>query len=136
VPGSPEQSLLIQAVSHTHERLKMPPQEKLKDSEIAALSDWIRAGAFWPESVSKTVAEAHPKGAITSQQRAFWSLKPVHKPALPEVKDKSWGKTPIDRFVLARLEATGLKPLPPADKRTWIRRVTFDLLACLPLLKK
>jgi len=132
VPGIPEQSLLIQAVSHTHERLKMPPQEKLKDSEIAALSDWIRAGAFWPESASKTVAEAHPKGAITSQQRAFWSLKPVHKPALPEVKDKSWGKTPIDRFVLARLEANGLKPLPPADKRTWIRRVTFDLIGLPP----
>ena len=54
VPGSPEQSLLIQAVSHTHERLKMPPQEKLKDSEIAALSDWIRAGAFWPESAPKS----------------------------------------------------------------------------------
>ena len=46
VPGSPEQSLLIQAVSRTHERLKMPPQEKLRDTEIAALSDWIRAGRF------------------------------------------------------------------------------------------
>src|SRR5262245_15431527 len=120
VPGNPEQSLLIQAVSRTLERLKMPPQEKLKDTEIAALSDWVRAGAFWPESAPKSTADPHPKGVITPQQRAFWSLRPVSKPPLPAVKDKTWPKTAIDYFVLARLEGQGLKPLPAADKRTWI----------------
>jgi hypothetical protein len=132
VPGSPEQSLLIQAVSHTHERLKMPPQEKLKDAEITALSDWIRAGAFWPESAPKSVVDAHQRGGITPQQRAFWSLQPVRKPSLPVVKDKNWPKTTIDHFVLARLEAQGLKPVPAADRRTWIRRVTFDLIGLPP----
>jgi len=132
VPGSPEQSLLIQAVSHTHARLKMPPQEKLKDAEIAALSDWIRAGAVWPESASTEVIKGQAKGAITAQQRSFWSLQPVRKPSLPAVKDKSWPRTTIDHFVLARLEAQGLKPVPAADKRTWIRRVTFDLIGLPP----
>lgn len=132
VPGSPEQSLLIQAVSHTHERLKMPPQEKLKDAEIAVLSDWIRAGAVWPESAPKATADANPEGAITAQQRAFWSLQPVRKPPLPAVKDKGWPRTTIDHFILARLEAQGLKPVPAADKRTWIRRVTFDLIGLPP----
>jgi len=132
VPGSPEQSLLIQAVGHTHERLKMPPQEKLKDVEIAWLSDWIRAGAPWPESASRATSEAHPTGVITPQQRSFWSLQPVRKPALPAVKDKSWLQAPVDSFVLARLEEKGLKPVPAADKRTWIRRVTFDLIGLPP----
>ena len=131
VPGSPEQSLLIQAVSRTHERLKMPPQEKLRDTEIAALSDWIRAGAFWPESAPKSTADTHLK-VITPQQRAFWSLRPIAKPPLPTVKDKNWPKTAIDHFILARLEAQGLKPLPAADKRTWIRRVSFDLIGLPP----
>jgi mono/diheme cytochrome c family protein/cytochrome c553 len=132
VPGNPEQSLLIQAVSHTHERLKMPPQERLKEAEIAALSDWIRRGAFWPEAVPGSTTATQATGAITAQQRSFWSLQPVRKPALPEVKDRSWPKSPMDRFVLAPLEAQGLKPVRAADKRTWIRRVTFDLTGLPP----
>ena len=76
VPGSPEQSLLIQAVSRTHERLKMPPQEKLKDSEITALSDWIRAGAFWPESAPKSTADPHPKESSLLSNAPFGRCGP------------------------------------------------------------
>ena len=86
VPGDSARSLLIQAVSHTHERLKMPPQEKLKEAEIAALTAWIQAGAPWPERKSNDLSEAHHKESIASQQRALWSLQPVRKPALPHVE--------------------------------------------------
>ncbi len=136
VPGNPEQSLLIQAVSRTHERFKMPPQEKLKEAEVAALIEWIRAGASWPESAPRTKGGEKTTGFITKQQRAFWSLQPVRKPALPQVRDKRWPQAPIDYFVLARLEASGLKPMQAADKRTWIRRVTFDLTGLPPTFEE
>ncbi|MBI3667970.1 MAG: PSD1 domain-containing protein [Acidobacteria bacterium] len=133
VPGNPEQSLLIQAVSHTHERLKMPPQGNLKDTEIADLVAWVKAGAIWPEL--KETPAAAPKGkdyVITPSQRAFWSFQPARKPDPPKVKDKSWPKASIDHFILAKLEERGLKPVKPADKRTLIRRATYDLIGLPP----
>ena len=105
VPGEPEQSLLIQAVSYTHERLKMPLQQpRLSDREVADLSAWVKAGATWPENP----AAAAPKGPayrITPEQRAFWAFQPVRKPAPPDVKNRSWAQSPIDRFLLAKMEA-------------------------------
>src|SRR5262245_49602925 len=106
VPGNPEQSLLIQAVRRTHERIKMPPQGKLKDEEIADLVAWIGAGASWPATAGITVQT--PEYAISPQQRAFWAFQPVHKPTLPEVRDKNWAQSPIDRFILVKLEQKGL----------------------------
>src|SRR5688572_16362900 len=100
VPGEPDKSLLIQTVSHTHERLKMPMQgNKLKESEIADLKAWVLAGAIWP----KTVASAGPVASgtsyvITPEQRAFWSFQPVRQPPQPTVKNKSWPKSAIDFF--------------------------------------
>ncbi len=132
VPGDSARSLLIQAVSHTHERLKMPPQEKLKEAEIVALTTWIQAGAPWPERKSNDLSEAHHKESIASQQRALWSLQPVRKPALPHVRNRSWPKVPIDYFVLSRLEEKGLTPVKAAEKRTWIRRLTYDLTGLPP----
>jgi len=69
---------------------------------------------------------------LTDAQRNFWSFRPVKKPPTPSVKDAKWCANPIDRFVLAKLEATDLKPAPPADRRTLIRRVTFDLIGLPP----
>lgn len=134
VPGQPEQSLLIQAVSHTHERLKMPPQGKLTAEEIAHLTAWVKAGAYWPEEQPGRKSETVRGGSyvITPQQRAYWAFQPVRKPALPAVKDTSWVRSPIDRFILAALESRGLKPVQPADKRTWIRRASFDLIGLPP----
>ena len=126
---NPDDSLLIQAVSHTHPRLKMPPTGKLKDEEIADLREWIKAGAEWPET---PVTKALPAYVITSEQRAFWAFQPVRKPALPAVQDERWVKNPIDRFILAKLEQNGLKPAGPAGKRALIRRATFDLIGLPP----
>src|SRR5947207_6688704 len=69
---------------------------------------------------------------ITPAQRAFWSFQPLKKSGLPEVKNAAWAKTPIDRFILAKLEAQGLAPGKPADKRSLIRRATFDLTGLPP----
>jgi hypothetical protein len=132
VPGEPDQSLLIQAVNYTHERLKMPLQQpRLRDQEVADLSAWVKAGAIWPDAP----AAAAPKGPqykITPEQRAFWAFQPVHKPALPEVKNQAWAQSPIDRFLLAKMESKGVVPVRLADKRTLIRRAYFDLIGLPP----
>ena len=130
---NPEASLLLQAVTHTHERLKMPPQGKLPDAEIAVLSSWIKAGAYWPAD-DKSASAAPAKGdyVITPEQRAFWSFQSVKRSEPPAVKDAGWVQGDLDRFVLAKLESSGLKPVRQASKRTLIRRATFDLTGLPP----
>jgi hypothetical protein len=131
VPGEPDKSLLIQAVQQTGE-LKMPKGGKLKPPEIQALSEWVKMGAPWPDS-PKTVAASKPTGkVITPEQKAFWSFQPLKQPAAPKIKETSWPKSDLDRFVLAKLEAEGLKPVAPADRRTLIRRATLDLIGLPP----
>lgn len=133
VAGKPDESLLIQAIRQTHERLKMPPNGKLKDQEIADIAEWVRAGAVWPEGAAASSPKpASPDYVITAEQRAFWSFQPVRKPIVPAVKDKAWPRSPIDSFVLAKLEAQGLKPAGMTDKRILIRRATLDLTGLPP----
>jgi mono/diheme cytochrome c family protein len=131
VPGKPDESLLIKAVTHTHERLKMPLNGKLSDQEIADLKSWIAGGAVWPES-AKIAPQPASKYAITAEQRAFWSFQPVRKTAPPSVRNKRWPRSPIDAFLLAKIEEAGLSPAPPADRRTLIRRATLDLTGLPP----
>src|SRR5262245_36502219 len=132
VPGEPEHSLLIQAVSYTHKRLKMPLQQpRLSDQEVADLSAWVKAGAIWPESPAASSSPS-PEYRITPEQRAFWAFQPVRKSAPPEVKNRAWVESPIDQFLLAKMEATGVVPVKPADKRTLIRRAYFDLIGLPP----
>ena len=128
VPGDPEHSLLVRAVRHTHERLKMPPNGKLSDREIADLAAWIQNGAAWPDAPAPKAAQY----MITAEQRGFWSFRPVRKPEPPAVKNRAWVQTPIDRFILAGLEARGRVPAGPADKRTLLRRATYDLTGLPP----
>jgi mono/diheme cytochrome c family protein len=134
VPGKPDESRLIRAVKHVDQRLKMPMAgDKLSEREIADLSQWIQAGAPWPEPAATSKPADAKKGfAITAEQKAFWSFQPLRKPPLPEVKDAGWTKNPVDRFILARLEAKGLKPVKPADKRVLLRRASYDLTGLPP----
>ena len=127
-PGDPDNSLLMQAIRQTHPRLKMPPGGKLKDEEIAAIATWVKSGAVWPAGPAKP-----PAYVITSEQRNFWSFRPVVEPAPPQVKDAKWARTPLDRFILAKLEAKGLAPAAAADRRTLIRRAYLDLTGLPPL---
>jgi hypothetical protein len=129
-PGDPDKSLLIQAVRQTGD-LKMPKGGKLKPAEVQALTEWVKMGAQWPEAKAAAVPSS-PGKVITPEQRAFWSFQPLKEPAVPAVKEKSWAKTNIDHFVLAKLEAKGMKPVSPADRRALIRRVTLDLTGLPP----
>ena len=131
MPGDPEKSLLIQAVRQTGD-LKMPKGSKLKPEEIQALAEWVKMGAPWPD-VAKTIpSPASPRYVITPEQRGFWSFRALREPQIPPVKNKSWAKADIDRFVLAKLEAQDMKPVGPADRRTLIRRATLDLIGLPP----
>lgn len=131
--GDPDNSLLIQAVRRTHERIKMPPPGKLPDEEIADLATWVKTGAIWPEARA-VVSPSNQKGeyVITAEQRAFWAFQPVRKPPLPRVKDHAWPKSPLDHFILSKLEEKVLRPVRPAKKRALIRRATFDLVGLPP----
>jgi len=131
VPGHPEDSLLIKVLTHTHERIKMPPADKLDDETIEHFKNWIHGGAVWPPSAPQPLS-APAEYQITPEQKSFWSFQPPRKPAVVKVKKRSWVRTPIDHFILARLEAKKLKPAPPADKRVLIRRATFDLTGLPP----
>jgi cytochrome c553 len=130
VSGKPDESLLIEAVGHRGD-IKMPPKQKLADAEIAALRRWVEIGAPWPAENADPKAASAPF-TITPEQRDFWSFQPVRGAPAPVVKDESWPAGTLDRFVLARLEAAGMKPSPSADRRTLIRRVTFDLIGLPP----
>ncbi len=128
IPGDPDGSLLLQAVRQMH-ALKMPPTGKLSATEIADLATWVKDGAVWGAAAASTKS---PDYAITAEQRSFWSFQPVHDPTPPAVRNQSLVQSPIDRFMLAKLEANGLQPARPAGKRALIRRVTFDLTGLPP----
>ena len=129
VPGKPEESLLMKAVDQTHERLKMPPSGKMKVEEIAAIREWIAEGAYWPTEAPAQTSKTS-EYVITPEHRSFWSFQPVKRPAVPEVKSPT--ASPIDNFIVAKLEAQGLQRAPRADKRTLIRRATIDLTGLPP----
>jgi cytochrome c553 len=130
VPGEPEGSLLVAAISHKNPELKMPPEKKLSDQEIADLTAWIKRGAPHPERSGNRPAPM-PKFDL-EQARKFWSFRPVLRQALPIVRDAAWPGSPLDAFVLHELEAKSLRPAKPADKATWLRRASFDLTGLPP----
>jgi len=130
VPGRPEQSPLITAVRY-NDTVKMPKKYKLKDDDVAVLVAWVQRGAPWAAATgAATIRTAGD--AIRPEDRAFWSFRPVADPPLPAVKDAKWYKRPLDRFILAKMEANSLHPVAPADKRTLLRRATFDLIGLPP----
>ncbi len=125
VAHKPADSLLIQAVRRTGE-LEMPPDEELSQEQIAVLEHWVKIGAPWPAGDSTSTDQR------AEAQRKHWAFQPVAVPELPEVRNSTWGKNPIDAFIMAQLESQGLQPSLPADRRTLIRRVTYDLLGLPP----
>ncbi len=124
-----DQSRLLQMLRHEGDVSGMPPEEKLSDDVIAAFEEWIRLGA--PDT-------REDKGPTAKEQRLdeamqHWSFLPPQVVKPPAVKDASWSRDPlIDNFILARLEAEGLKPARDANRRTLVRRVYFDLIGLPP----
>jgi hypothetical protein len=136
VPGDAAASHLYRHVAGQEQPL-MPLGGKLSDEEVGLLKAWIEAGAKWDPNVT-LAARAAPADAqtaskkFTEAQRKFWAFQKITKPPLPSVGSKSWVRTPVDAFVLARLEEKNLQPNPTADKVTLIRRAYFDLIGLPP----
>jgi len=126
VPGDPEKSLLIKAVRYTDPDLQMPKKQKLEDDQIAALEQWVKMGAPDPRVAGTG------KYSWSDNKTNHWAWQPVKRQQIPNVSDPGWCKTPVDNFILAKLDEKGLKPNPPTDKRTLIRRATFDLIGLPP----
>ena len=134
VPGKPDKSLLIKAV-HYGDKLQMPPKGRLKRTQVADLAKWVEQGAPWPDTSAKvrTVPPPDRSGMqVTDKDRQFWSFRPVADPPLPRVTAAAWPQTSVDYFTLAALEAKKLRPVAAADKRTLLRRATFDLIGLPP----
>jgi len=125
VPGKPDESVLIAAVRHTGDASAMPPEGKLKEQEIAALARWVELGAPWP---------TEPLGAPAAPGSAkdLWSLRPLRASEPPTAADPAWNQTEIDRFLHAAHLTQEISPVGLADKRTLLRRVTYDLTGLPP----
>jgi mono/diheme cytochrome c family protein len=136
VAGDLEKSLLVQAVRYGKPDLQMPPDEKLSDAQIADLVAWVKMGAPDPRGGETTAESTKPQAASADANaaRARFPYTAVTTPGVPKVKDATWPRGAIDRFVLSRLEAGGLKPAPLADKRALIRRATYDLTGLPPTI--
>src|SRR5688572_805206 len=131
-PGNPDASLLIEAIRHLSEDLAMPPENQLAPQVIADFETWIRMGA--PDSrATDTVAAVKASETIDwAAAREWWSFRPLAASKIPAVQNTRWAAGDLDRFVLARLEAASLKPAADADKRTLLRRATYDLTGLPP----
>ncbi len=126
VPGHPEKSLLIAAVKKTHAEVKMPPKKALTEEQIDDLAKWIKDGAAWPK-VRVPAAINRPNPAFDKLRKEHWAFQPIRETKVPVVNDAAWARDDIDRFLLAKMAAQGLKPVADADPIALIRRVTFDL---------
>jgi hypothetical protein len=125
IPGKSAESPLIRFVAGIDREIVMPPKERdrLSATEVGLLRAWIDQGAIWPDSAGRS-----------DDPLNWWSLRPLSRPALPQLSEQDTRRfrNPIDAFVLAKLREKGLQPSPEADRRTLIRRLSFDLLGLPP----
>jgi hypothetical protein len=122
-PGQPDSSLLIKAIHYRDPELKMPPAGKLSARQIGDLTRWVQMRAPYPPALAK---------AKDNSGHDHWAFRPPVDPPVPAVKSAAWPRSALDHFILAQLEAKGLQPAPPADRRTLLRRATFDLIGLPP----
>jgi len=126
----PEKSLLLEAVRY--ETYEMPPKGKLPPADIAVFEQWVRMGAPWPQEPEPVADGAPPPFDLEARKASHWCWQPIRSPELPAVKDAVWVRDDMDRFILAKLEERGFQPAPTVDRRTLIRRLSFDLIGLPP----
>ena len=126
----PAESLFVSAINYG-DVYQMPPKSKLPANEIAVLTRWVEMGLPWPKEAASKAGTVKPFD-LASRTSEHWCWQPVRKVDPPEIRQTDWPITETDRFILAKLEFKGLKPAPPADKRTLLRRVYFDLIGLPP----
>ena len=131
VAGDPAASRLVQAISYKQE-LKMPPSGKLTDEQIADLEAWVKMGAPDPRVAEAAPSTVAKKSYDWTEARKFWAFQPAKQPAVPNVANKRWVQSPVDSFIVSKLEQQGLEPAKPADRNTLLRRVTYDLTGLPP----
>jgi hypothetical protein len=135
VPGDPGRSLLVKAINHAGD-YHMPPSRKLAAEEIVALTEWVKQGAPWP--ADGPAAEQRTSAALLAREhrQRHWAYQPVVRPVFAMVNDATWPRGRVDGFVLSRLEAAGLTPSLEADRRTLIRRASYDLVGLPPTVEE
>ena len=133
VPGRPEESLLIKAISYADADLQMPPNKgdskKLADAQIAILTEWVKKGAPWPEAAKGQKMTARPRGVITDEDRKWWAIQPVAKVEPPVVEGV---KHPVDAFLFEKQKAAGISPAGLIAPERLVRRIYFDLIGLPP----
>ena len=131
-PGDPEKSKLIEAVRYKNRDLQMPPKSPLSSEQVRDLEQWVKLGA--PDPRTEAVAQTGGKRALTVEEgRQFWAFQPLANPSVPKVGNRQSAiGNPIDAFINAKLGEKKLAAAPAADKRTLIRRATFDLTGLPP----
>jgi hypothetical protein len=134
-PKNPAASSFLKAIGYADENLRMPPKGKMSDAEIAVLTKWVKDGLPFPADQLGDATQAHkPKGGVvTEEAKRYWVYQPVRRPAVPEITNhKSQITNLIDAFIRAKLDAKGLKPVPPADRVQLARRAYYDLWGLPP----
>jgi cytochrome c553 len=129
-PGTPEKSLLVEAVHYTNRDMQMPPKQQLPKEEIAVLEEWVRMGA--PDPRTEAPLAKKQTGMSLEAGRKFWSYAPVQKPAPPAVKDTAWPRSDLDRFTLAGMERAGVAPAADAPLPSLARRLYYNLVGLPP----
>lgn len=129
-PGDVDGSLFMAAVRY--ESYEMPPKGKLAEDEIKAFEKWIEMGAPWPAGDEPAESKGVPEFDLFEREAEHWVWRPIESPELPEVKASDWPRAELDHFVLAKLEAQGLKPAGDVDRAALVRRLYFDLIGLPP----
>jgi hypothetical protein len=135
VPLEPDRSLLVKAINHVGD-YHMPPTTRLPQDQIAALTEWVKIGVPWPagDTAPKAILSAADRAA--GDRQTHWAYQPVARPAIPMASAASWAASPLDALVLAKLGAAGLSPSLAADRRTLIRRLSYDLIGLPPTMEE
>ena len=129
--SQPAESHLLQAINYRE--LEMPPKGKLPAEKIAVLTKWVKLGVPFDPRLEKHVEEAPSRAPVVDEAaRNFWAFQPVKRPAVPKVNNAGWVQSPIDAFVLSKLEQANLQPAPAASKAALLRRAYYDLIGLPP----
>lgn len=134
VIGKGKESLIVRAMGHG-ETLQMPPEKKLPQEDILWVTKWIDAGAKWPNESPATTPATSPPGEpvqFSAEQLSHWAFQPATPVAIPTEVSREWCQSPIDAFIFETLQANQLRPAPATDRKTWLRRVTYDLTGLPP----
>ena len=136
VRGNPDDSLMVEAIRYQESDFQMPPKGKLNDSQIKDIETWIKNGAFWPDEPVPELSSSNKRSVfnLDKRRKEHWCWKPIIPPSGSFVHEPGRNLHPIDQLIRNKLDQAGLLPSKSTDKRTWLRRVSYDLTGLPPSL--